>query len=74
MMQFEWDDRKAAATLKKHGVLFREAGTIFEDPMAITFRDPGHPDTERWFLTFGLSQADHYWWWRARPGPKDANH
>lgn len=39
-MEFEWDDRKAAANLKKHGVLFHEAGTVFGDPMAITFHDP----------------------------------
>jgi uncharacterized protein len=57
-MQFEWDERKAAANLKKHGVSFHEAGTIFGDPMAITFHDPDHSGTEQRFLTFGLSQSD----------------
>lgn len=56
-MEFEWDDRKAAANLKKHGVLFHEAGTVFGDPMAITFHDPEHSENERRLLTFGLSQS-----------------
>jgi len=51
MMQFEWDDWKAAANLKKHGVSFHEAGTIFGDSMAITFHDPDHSGTEQRFLT-----------------------
>jgi uncharacterized DUF497 family protein len=29
---FEFDPRKAAANLKKHGVSFREAMTVFNDP------------------------------------------
>lgn len=57
-MEFEWDEWKAATNLKKHGVSFHEAGTVFGDPMAITFHDPGHSGTEQRFLTFGLSQAD----------------
>lgn len=57
-MEFEWDDRKAAANFKKHGVSFNEAGTVFGDPMAITFHDPDHSGIEQRFLTFGLSQSD----------------
>jgi uncharacterized protein len=57
-MEFEWDERKAAANLKKHGVSFHEAGTIFGDPVAITFDDPDHSGAEQRFLTFGLSQSD----------------
>jgi uncharacterized DUF497 family protein len=56
-MDFEWDERKAATNLKKHGVSFHEAGTVFGDPMAITFHDPEHSETEHRFLTFGLSQS-----------------
>ena len=58
MLEFEWDERKATANLKKHGVSFHEAGTIFGDPMAITFHDPDHSETEQRFLTVGLSQSD----------------
>lgn len=30
-MQFEWDKEKAASNLKKHGVSFEEASTVFGD-------------------------------------------
>lgn len=39
-MQFEWDPRKAAANLKKHGLSFEEAATAFRDSLAATARDP----------------------------------
>ena len=54
-MEFEWDDRKAAANLKKHGVSFEEASTVFRDPLAATGADPDHSlDEQRW-VTFGVS-------------------
>jgi uncharacterized protein len=53
-MRFEWDPKKAAANLKKHGVSFHEAATVFGDPLAVTFDDPDHADETR-YLTFGLS-------------------
>ena len=54
-MRFVWDAKKAAANLKKHGVSFEEASTIFGDPFAMTFPDPDHSYDEDRFLTFGLS-------------------
>ena len=57
-MEFEWDERKAATNVKKHGVSFHEAGTVFGDPMAITFHDLEHSETEHRFFTFGLSQSN----------------
>ena len=57
-MTFEWDEKKAAANAKEHGVSFHEAGTVFGDPLAITFSDPDHSDNEYRFLTFGLSRSD----------------
>ncbi|MBM3298715.1 MAG: BrnT family toxin [Deltaproteobacteria bacterium] len=54
-MIFEWDPKKAAKNLKKHGVTFQEAATVFGDPLAITFQDPDHSDDEERQLTFGLS-------------------
>ncbi|MBI3947796.1 MAG: BrnT family toxin [Armatimonadetes bacterium] len=56
-MEFEWDDRKAASNLRKHGVGFEEAGTVFGDPMAITFADPDHSVGELRFITFGFSSS-----------------
>jgi uncharacterized protein len=54
-MRFEWDPKKATTNLKKHGVTFQEAATVFGDPLAITFHDPDHSDNEERQMTFGLS-------------------
>jgi uncharacterized DUF497 family protein len=54
-MRFEWDPKKAASNLKKHGVTFQEAATVFGNPLAITFQDPDHSDGEERQITFGLS-------------------
>ena len=43
-MQLEWDERKAAANLRKHGVSFDEAATALMDPLALTATDEGHYD------------------------------
>ena len=48
--QFEWDEIKAAANLRKHGVSFELACTVFHDPRLLTAADLGHSGTEeRWF-------------------------
>jgi uncharacterized DUF497 family protein len=57
-MEFEWDPSKSDANLKKHGISFHEASTVFGDPLAITFNDPDHSIGEHRFLTFGLSRAN----------------
>lgn len=54
-MRFEWAPKKAAANLKKHGVSFQEAATVFGDPLAISFQDPDHSEEEERQITFGLS-------------------
>jgi uncharacterized protein len=54
-VEFEWDAEKAANNLLKHGVSFQEAGTVFGDPLAITYFDPDHSDDEDRYLTFGHS-------------------
>jgi uncharacterized protein len=58
-MKFEWDLEKAARNLIKHGVSFREAVTVFGDPLALSFSDPDHSDEEDRFLTFGHSSEGH---------------
>jgi uncharacterized DUF497 family protein len=52
---FTWDARKALANLKKHGVDFKEAATVFYDPLSTTFPDDGHSEAEQRFLTVGRS-------------------
>jgi uncharacterized DUF497 family protein len=54
-MEFEWDPRKDAANRHKHGVGFREAATVFGDPLATTFPDFDHSISEERFLTVGAS-------------------
>ena len=54
-MQFEWDPAKARANVRKHGVSFEEASSIFGDALAYTFADPDHSVREGRWLTFGLS-------------------
>jgi uncharacterized DUF497 family protein len=41
-MEFEWDDEKAEANAKKHGVSFSDAAKAFDDEMAIPYADPEH--------------------------------
>ena len=54
-MNFEWDPRKAESNLRKHGVSFIEAGTVFADELAITVRDPDHSKNEDRYITIGWS-------------------
>jgi uncharacterized DUF497 family protein len=52
---FEWDEEKADENLRKHGVSFSEAQTVFEDPLSITIPDPDHSLDEDRFIDIGQS-------------------
>lgn len=54
-MEFEWDNQKAEANVRKHDVTFQEAASIFGDPLAVTFADPDHSTNEERYIPFGLS-------------------
>jgi len=54
-VNFEWDPGKAAQNRRKHGVSFREAATVFGDPLAMTYQDPDHSVEEQRFITIGMS-------------------
>jgi hypothetical protein len=54
-MRVEWDPRKARENLRKHGVSFEEASSVFFDSLAATGDDPDHSADERRFVTFGVS-------------------
>jgi uncharacterized protein len=45
-MQFEWDEKKAASNIQKHGVSFQEARTVFKDTLALYGSDDVHADRE----------------------------
>ena len=55
-MKFEWDNRKAVANERKHGVPFNEAATVFADKFSFTFPDIDHSDDEERFLIIGVSK------------------
>ena len=56
-LRFEWDDRKAAANLRKHGVGFDEAKSVFVDENAKLIDDPDHSKVEDRFVILGFSSA-----------------
>jgi len=55
--RFEWDKRKARSNLRKHGVSFDEASTVFDDPSALIFPDDDHSEAEERELIIGYSVA-----------------
>ena len=54
-LQFEWDEAKANANLKKHGVGFAEAKSVFLDDHAKLIPDPDHSIDEERFVLLGYS-------------------
>jgi uncharacterized protein len=54
-IEFEWESAKAKANLRKHGVAFEEAETVFSDDLALLIDDPDHSDDEERFVLLGLS-------------------
>lgn len=51
--QFEWDEGKAAANLRKHGISFELA--IFGDPRILTLADTTHGEPEERWFSIGLA-------------------
>ena len=54
-MRFEWDARKAASNLLKHGVSFSEATEVFYDPNAVEEYDDAHSSIESRYTIVGFS-------------------
>jgi len=52
---FEWDSQKARRNVRKHGVTFDEASTVFGDPLAILMPDPDHSEAEQRYVLLGMS-------------------
>lgn len=52
---FEWDKEKSRSNLRKHGVSFDEAATIFGDLLSVTIDDPEHSVREPRWVTLGHS-------------------
>ena len=54
-LRFEWDVAKSRQNVRKHGVSFEEAETVFLDDHAIRFYDPDHSHDEDRFIMLGMS-------------------
>ncbi len=52
---FRWDPQKARSNLRKHGVSFEGAGSVFRDTLSTTIGDPLHSFEEERFVPLGLS-------------------
>jgi uncharacterized DUF497 family protein len=57
VLLFEWDAKKSLANLKKHGVSFEDASTVFADPNALTIPDELHSKNEARELTIGTARS-----------------
>ena len=54
-MTFTWAPAKAETNLKKHGIDFREAGTVFDDSGSVAFPDTDHSWGEQRYVVIGVS-------------------
>ena len=54
-MKFQWDLNKAKINLRKHGISFEEAVTVFKDPLALIFDDEEHSNNEHREIIIGIS-------------------
>jgi uncharacterized DUF497 family protein len=55
-LEFEWDAAKAASNQRKHGVTFKEASTVFGDPLGRLEADPRHSVREERLVLVGNSR------------------
>lgn len=55
-LTFEWDENKNKANIRKHGISFNEAITVFADENALLTVDEDHSRQEERFIILGLSQ------------------
>ncbi len=59
MQEFEWNKTKAESNLKKHGVGFDEAITVFDDPFAVYYDDIYHSENELRYIVRGYSKFNN---------------
>jgi len=52
--KFEWNTQKAETNLKKHGVSFEEAMTVFDDAHYLLFTDPKFNEDR--YIAIGFSR------------------
>ena len=54
-MRITWDPKKAEINIRKHGIDFHEAATVFTDTLSTTFPSVDHSESEVRFVTIGVS-------------------
>jgi len=54
-LKFEWDEEKNRENIRKHGVSFQEAQSVFLDENAVRYFDPDHSGDEDRFVMLGMS-------------------
>lgn len=57
---FEWDQNKDYSNQRKHGVSFRQATEVFNDPIALTLFDEENSRWEERWVTLGLTSKGKY--------------
>jgi len=55
MLEFEWDNAKAATNISKHGVTFEQAVYAFRDPFGVEWVDESSDHAEERFILLGMS-------------------
>ena len=58
MFEFEWDPAKATSNLRKHGVSFDDAATVFADNLLLSALDDEHGGYEQRWVSLGRSSED----------------
>ena len=55
MIKFEWDEKKNKINIKKHGISFEEASSVFQDEESLIISDENHSQEEDRFILIGFS-------------------
>ena len=54
---FDWDPNKERTNLRKHGLSFRQAVSVFRDPNQLSMFDEGHSEKEERWITLGIDST-----------------
>ncbi len=57
MLDFEWDNAKAATNFHKHGVTFEQAAYAFRDPFGVEWVDDRADHGEERIILLGMSRG-----------------
>lgn len=55
--EFDWDPDTERANIRKHGLSFRQAASVFRDPNQLSKFDEGHSEKEDRWITLGLDST-----------------